>query len=380
MLTFDENIIINIIDQKKIRLFHPFYKINLISNINVLKLLLFIKKPKKKIEILKNFKDTKFELKDSTFFSVWDNLYNNPDFYSEKNIKLKIFNILDILNYLKNISFIIYSRNKNKKYNLEQKDFFDLNRGNINQRILKESFNRKEDLSTWWVNQKFDKRNNLKKTPYKYIQEFFLKKYFLNNLKNKTVLEIGSGNGYYTKEMSKYAKKSIGIDYDVNYINISNLKKNNDISFYQMDIFNMTVNNKFRMKFDYIFMIDVFLFLFDKKFQKNLFKNKITIMKNIKKFLKKNGKLLICDPHIFWLVPQLGSKSNPYGIITEYRNKYFSSIETISNISNLFYEAGFLIERIYEPEISLNYKKINQRTFNFYNQFPQWIVYEIVQR
>ena len=93
MLTFDENIIINIIDQKKIRLFHPFYKINLISNINVLKLLLFIKKPKKKIEILKNFKDTKFELKDSTFFSVWDNLYNNPDFYSEKNIKLKIFNI-----------------------------------------------------------------------------------------------------------------------------------------------------------------------------------------------------------------------------------------------------------------------------------------------
>ena len=48
-------------------------------------------------------------------------------------------------------------------------------------------------------------------------------------------------------------------------------------------------------------MIDVFLFLFDKKFQPELYKNKKIILSNISRLLEDKGEIIIMDPHLFWL-------------------------------------------------------------------------------
>ena len=45
----------------------------------------------------------------------------------------------------------------------------------------------------------------------------------------------------------------------------------------------------------------MFFYLFDEKFQPELYKNKEIILSNISRLLKNNGEIIIMDPHLFWL-------------------------------------------------------------------------------
>ena len=58
-----------------------------------------------------------------------------------------------------------------------------------------------------------------------FIQKKFLYTFFKKYLKNKKVLEIGSGNGFWTFEMSKYASEILAIDYEKKHILSSIFKK-----------------------------------------------------------------------------------------------------------------------------------------------------------
>ena len=180
--------------------------------------------------------------------------------------------------------------------------------------------------------------------------------------------------------MSKYSKKVYGLDYDKYYIDLSNqIHKNKNIKFINLDICDQNLIKNINTKFDYIFMIDFYLFLFDEKFQKKLFNKKNQIFRNIAKLLNKNGKILILDPHFFWLMPQFGSLDNSWGIFSEYNEKYFRTNPTLSESSKLFYESKLSINRIYEPVINKKYYNIDNKRFNFFKKFPQWIAYELVK-
>ena len=92
--------------------------------------------------------------------------------------------------------------------------------------------------------------------------------------------------------------------------------------FISKDITDPNLFESFNKKtFDRIFMIDVFLFLFDKKFQPELYKNRKIILSNISRLLDDKGEIIIMDPHLFWLSAREGDKENPVAIMTEYKNK-----------------------------------------------------------
>ena len=96
---------------------------------------------------------------------------------------------------------------------------------------------------------------------------------------------------------TKLGFKVTGFDYDKNYIEkaIDNIKEGkNNLKYFVADIID-GIESKYYggIKFDYIFLIDVFLFFFDEKFQKRLYDNSELILKNISKMLSKNGKIII---------------------------------------------------------------------------------------
>ncbi len=378
MWYLDQNTIISMIGKGKIRLFHPFYRRNIITSINFIEILDILIEGSSEEKLSSNYKG-KFYFSNATEFTIWNCMYDNPD-----NMKInweylgkEIF-LGELLKLLHKNYFITDKFEKN--YYLGKKNVFDRMKGNLHEQIATEAVYKKESIDSWWVKQKYsDNGNETKQTPYKYVQDNFLEGYFKDNIKNCNVLEIGCGNGYYSKKMAKYAEKVLGIDYNEKYIKsaIEITKKVKNIFFAQVDISACTTSKIIKEKFKYIFLIDIFLFLFDSKFQKNLYENRYNIFKNIVSLLDTEGKIVIMDPHLFWLTSQIGTKKNPIGIMTEYRYKSFGVTPTLEQASDIFYKSGLSIRRLIEPNIDKSYYNENKARYNYIEQFPQWIIYEL---
>ncbi len=302
----------------------------------------------------------------STGFTLWKDMYSNPDFFLKNQKILKKIKISEAIKLLIESECFV---NINKSM-----DLFSRYKGNINKQLGIESLYRREDLSKWWVYQKFNKENlkKMKNNSYKFVQENYVKKFSYKYLNNKIVLEIGCGHGFYSNIFSKKAKFVDGFDYNPDYIDYA--KKN-----YKSKNLNFTVNDitkiedKVFKKYDYIFMIDVYLFFFDKSFQNKLFNNKNIILKNIRKLLKNNGKLVIIDPHNFWLTPRFGEIEKPYGILSEYYKPSFSSLPNLSSrLEPLFKNYFNLISLEELIPTTVGAKYMDKREYNFIKEFPQW--------
>ncbi len=302
----------------------------------------------------------------STGFTLWKDMYSNPDFFLKNQKILKKIKISDAIKLLIESECFV---NLNKSM-----DLFSRYKGNINKQLGIESLYRREDLSKWWVYQKFNKENlkKMKNNSYKFVQENYVKKFTYKYLNNKIVLEIGCGHGFYSNIFSKKAKFVDGFDYNPDYVDYA--KKN-----YKSKNLNFTVNDitkiedKVFKKYDYIFMIDVYLFFFDKSFQNKLFNNKNIILKNIRKLLKNNGKLVIIDPHNFWLTPRFGEIEKPYGILSEYNKPSFSSLPNLSSrLEPLFKNYFNLISLEELIPSTVGTKYMDKREYNFIKEFPQW--------
>lgn len=302
----------------------------------------------------------------STGFTLWKDMYSNPDFFLKNQKILKKIKISEAIKLLIESECFV---NINKSM-----DLFSRFKGNINKQLGIESLYRREDLSKWWVYQKFNKENlkKMKNNSYKFVQENYVKKFTYKYLNNKIVLEIGCGHGFYSNIFSKKAKFVDGFDYNPDYIDYA--KKN-----YKSKNLNFTVNDitkiedKVFKKYDYIFMIDVYLFFFDKSFQNKLFNNKNIILKNIRKLLKNNGKLVIIDPHNFWLTSRFGEIEKPYGILSEYNKPSFSSLPNLSSrLEPLFKNYFNLISLEELIPTTVGAKYMDKREYNFIKEFPQW--------
>jgi len=314
-------------------------------------------------------KNEKVYFINATKFSIWDDMYSNPDFFDNnaKN-KLKIptkeaVRLMIESNFFLNKKII---ENSLSRYN-----------GNINKRIGIESLYKRENLSDWWLHQKFNKKNikKITETSYKYVQVNYLKKFASKYLRNKNVLEIACGQGFYSNIFSKKAKKVEGFDYNSEYIKYAKQNyKSKNLNFYEYDITKFKWDVK--KKYDYIFMIDVFLFLFDKKFQKKLYDNRNSILENISNSLNKNGKLVIMDPHNFWLTPRFGECEKPFGLVSEYNNPKFTSIPSLEKRLGVLFKNNLSIIDLKEPLISKTaMKHLSKLDYNFIKEFPQWYVF-----
>ena len=174
-----------------IRMYHPYYRYNILTSINFCSIIDSLIEGKSHQSIQKTMNKQKFFFCDCTDFTLWNCMYDNPDFFNKENfVKGKEINGLDLLDQLIERSVITTSHKIS--YQLNKNNPFERYKGNINQQIVTEAMYRKKDVSDWWVNQKFDKNsNNIKNTPYKYIQGDFLDNYFKKEIFDKNVLEIG---------------------------------------------------------------------------------------------------------------------------------------------------------------------------------------------
>ena len=182
-------------------------------------------------KILKYYKSKKFEVWNTERFSNFDGLLADPTRIIkeyEKWPEVENLGILEFISILKKKNIIIDNYKKylekfgTKKSLLDYEHFGNFHQ-QLGQKILIEKKNNPDD---WWISQKFENNIiNIKNNLYKSIQESFLEKFFKATLsKNKTILDLGCGVGYYSKLMSKTKCKVIGVDPNKKFINIAKKK------------------------------------------------------------------------------------------------------------------------------------------------------------
>ncbi len=320
---------------------------------------------------------------DAGKFTLWDSPYNNPDLFdpSIKADDLEFLSYEDLIGLLLDTQ-TLYSPG-DAISNIEKQGFADRFRGNFYEQIGTEALFNRIQPEDWWTAQKFtEDLSEIRPNAYRYIEENFLDSFFVEELVGKDVLEIGSGTGYFTNKLAKYAKHAVGVDYNKEYVETArrtwNAEESDNLSFEIGDIINIDVadflNEK---KFDAVVLIDMFLFLFDSKYQPHLSDNRSVIMKNMVRLLNPKGRIIIMDPHPFWLSAQFGEVEAPVIMLTEYKNRSFKVSPTLQEISDLVYTSGMRIRRIIEPEISEDFKKIDEFGYSVMSEFPQWWMIEL---
>ncbi|CAN5394732.1 hypothetical protein BH10PSE19_BH10PSE19_08370 [soil metagenome] len=318
---------------------------------------------------------------DATTYKLIEHAYCNSDNFSTAPLDELTQNPLpadEVIEFLTEAVFLFAAGQATP--DLNKKHFADRFKGNFHEQIATECLMSRIEPQTWWVNQKFDKDLSTRLTPYHYIENRFLEEYIAQQMTGKSVIEIGCGTGYFTEKIAKNAEAVLGIDYNPQYIAMakeSAEQKKLPIEYRVCDITDEQFFLQFAdQRFDYIVLIDTFLFLFDAKFQKTLFEKRHQIVKSITKLMNPNSILLIMDPHPFWLTPWIGSETSPLGIMTEYKNRKFKVIPSLSEMSSLLYDAGLRIRRIFEPDVDPEYEKIDSQAYHFMQEFPQWWVFE----
>ncbi|RLJ04047.1 MAG: hypothetical protein DRP08_02535 [Candidatus Aenigmatarchaeota archaeon] len=101
----------------------------------------------------------------------------------------------------------------------------------------------------------------------------------LEDFKNKTVLDCGCGSGDHLKLVAMYAERCVGIDLNSAEIARENLKGYRNVEIIEGDIATLKLDEKF----DIVYSIGVLHHTI----------NPSRAFNNIKKFVKKNGKLII---------------------------------------------------------------------------------------
>ena len=369
------------------RLFQPFYRRNLIVDKCLLDIAVEATEKGISSDALKEFWASHPEgikIADVTEFTLWELAMGNADFM---NPNVDLDDCMESLNYEDALELLeevhILERDEDLEFDYSKRGFADRFRGSFFEQIGTEALFKRDKPVEWWTRQKFtDDLKEIRQTPYRYIEEHFLTSYFAEKFSGLDVLEIGCGTGYFTQKIAKHANATVGMDYNEEYIksacDIASELDMPNLEFHVGDIIDLSKGASIfqEKKFDRIILIDTFLFLFDKDYQIDLWENRFAILENIKSLLKPDGKLLIMNPHPFWLTPWVGHKDMPIGILTEYRNRSFRVIPSVQEYSELLHDAGMRICRILEPDVDDAYEKVNPQAYKFMKQFPQWWFFE----
>ncbi len=228
----------------------------------------------------------------------------------------------------------------------------------------------------WWPTQKFDSSGELLNTPYKYVQFNFFKNFFTpEKLKDKKLLDLGCGTGFYSKHFLENGAAVCGVDPNPDYIKLAKEKcsKYSQANF----IVGMVEDGNDSLDesdlFDIIYISDMFLF-YTKGLKPGQPPIPLKLLNSIKKHLKPTGYIYLTEPHgVFWQSPWMGSQELPYTILSEYLNKNYGVTPTLSEIANHFSEANLAIINIFEPTPDKETSKdFSSRAQSFATEFPLW--------
>lgn len=146
----------------------------------------------------------------------------------------------------------------------------------------------------------------------------------MENFRNKIILDIGCSYGWFEKKIGREAKRIIGIDLDKKDLETAKAEvKERNIKFQKdsaLDLSKLKENY-----FDVVVMFDVI-----EHIQKN---TEERALKEIKRVLKKNGKLLISTP--------TNNFSNFFDPAWYFGHRHYSK----NQMKNIFENCGFKVEK-----------------------------------
>ncbi|MBU1136612.1 MAG: class I SAM-dependent methyltransferase [Nanoarchaeota archaeon] len=205
----------------------------------------------------------------------------------------------------------------------------------------------------------------------------------LGNLKNKNVLEIGCGGAQCGIAMAKQGAKVTGIDISEEQLKFAaNLAEKNNvkIKFYQRDIKDLKPIKSSSQ--DIVFSAYALLYI------DNIGK----CFKEVYRVLKKNGIFVFSLDHPFFnrINPKTLKVNRSYfkndkwvETFSDSSKKFVMYTRTISEIFNYLVEAGFIVEKIIEPDSRKKYKEDvwygmwNLYTLKFLKMVPPTIIFKV---
>lgn len=181
---------------------------------------------------------------------------------------------------------------------------------------------------------------------------------FLGNLNDKIILDAGCGNGYLSRKIAKNAKKVIGVDFTEKLIKVAERQnKQKNVEFIVSNLKHLPFNDGF---FDAVLCNMVLMDL----------ENFTECIKELSRVLKKSGTLVASLTHPCFENPprtyslfddngkRIGRAIQYYfdtGLLIDnnqnvVKGQYYQHYHhTISDYLNAFYNAGFCLQGVSEP-------------------------------
>lgn len=209
---------------------------------------------------------------------------------------------------------------------------------------------------------------------HKYMEKPAIISLFKNEIKCKSVLDLGCGSGPFTKKLfSLGAKKVKGIDLSDELIKIA-IKENPKAEFITGDAKKTPYKNK-----EFNLVVSSLMV--------HYFKDLKPLFKEVSRILKKNGLFVFSIHHpVMEVSGRLKVKGIKGSLLKPYfhNNKYSWTLNkkmkmiayhhTFEMIINTLNDSGFIVERILEPVAPKIVKKIKKTTYNRTHKRPSFLV------
>lgn len=256
--------------------------------------------------------------------------------------------------------------------------------GNFHQRLGQHLLlDRREQPAQWWLKQKFsaDQRSIRPDTLYGSVQLPFLRRYFAERLApGQTALDIGCGNGFYANLMAAQGARVIGVDPNEAYVSFAASQAPENAEFRKTAIGEPGALDFIpSASVDFVYMSDALLFYFIPLGPKP--PSLDLLLQEIRRVLKPGGRFASLEPHgVFYLSPWLGDPRRPFTLVSEHREKLFSTAPDPARLLQAVLKGGFLLARAEELYLSeADSRECDARSAGFAAQFPIWHLFEFAK-
>ena len=189
----------------------------------------------------------------------------------------------------------------------------------------------------------------------------------IGNIKGIKILDLGCGTGIHIKEYEKRGAQCFGVDLSSAMLKIATRKTKSA----KLKKANMTEGLPFKKGFFDIVTMSLVI---------DHVQNIGGVLDEIKRVLKKNGRVLISDRSEIMLLNN--KKEYDYKMQTEFilGMKYVSYRRSIHTVVSILYDHGFVIRDILPALPRKSLKNISRKAYEFYSKFPKFFIYDAVKR